>query len=154
MQREVAGSCRVSVRDGRQELQQLFRDCRGELQGFLYRGQKGDAEALSGRVERNCVGFFRMCRGEMQGSVREGRKELQWLFRECRGKELLMFRQEGQKEVVGAFFREGRGWRDSVRAGGQKKELQGLLLGVLSLEAKPTRITTRILRSYVSYDVS
>ncbi len=29
--RNCRGSCRVSVRDGRQELQQVFRECRGEF---------------------------------------------------------------------------------------------------------------------------
>ena len=57
-----------------------------------------------------------------------------------------MFRQEGQKEAGGAFFREDGGELEGLRQGGQKKELQGLLLGVLSLEAKPTRKTVRFLR--------
>ncbi len=38
-----------------------------------------------------------------------------------------MVRQEGQKEVVGAFFREGRGELEGLRQGGQKKELQGFM---------------------------
>ena len=107
-----------------------------ELQVLLNGGQKGGAGALSGRAERNCGDFF-VHRGDagapakvQTGSVREGRQELQRLFKECRGKfqgrkELLMFRQEGQKEAVDAFSGRAEGsWRDSVREG-RKRSRKG-----------------------------
>ncbi len=87
-----------------------------------------------------------------RGSVRKGRQELPWTFRECRGefqgrKELLMFRQEGQKEVVGAFFQGGQ--RDSISEG-RKRSCRGFCQdsGVLRLKGKPTRKKARIRVSF------
>ncbi len=60
-----------------------------------------------------------------------------------------MFRQEGQKNAVGAFFREGRGELEGFHQGGQNKGAAGGFCqdsGVLSLEGKPTRKTVRFLR--------
>jgi hypothetical protein len=74
---------------------------RKELRALFLNVQRGHAGALAGTAtesysSKKVQKGLQRCRG----SVREGRQELQQVFRECRGefqgrKELLLFRQEG-----------------------------------------------------------